>query len=290
MAIRSLVISGLALAAALIVAQPGRAQGFFSFYEMSPRQIVGMSGGRRLRNSRTDGATRRRLCLRRDFRVRTGGASYRQRAGRPGCGALRRTRPALARLRRCATGRASAAQHRRRRSKWQLGRRQRLPPSDGARRSLQPAVARLRRRAPVRLEIRFAEDAPVAKPKHHAMKKHPSVAKAPSTTAPTPDAASDKPGATPSPSVAAVAPSAPAEPKKPDCRQDRGAGRRSAAAPGRGSAGARAEEGGDGKGSGPRADVRQQPEAGRAAQEDQRPPRRHARLIARRRCSTLDRG
>jgi hypothetical protein len=61
-----------------------------------------------------------------------------------------------------------------------------------------------------------SEDAPVAKPKHHAMKKHPSVAKAPSTTAPTPDAASDKPGPTPSPSVAAVAPSAPPEAKKPD--------------------------------------------------------------------------
>lgn len=42
MAIRSLAISGLTLAAALTVAQPGRAQSFFSFYEMSPRQIVGM--------------------------------------------------------------------------------------------------------------------------------------------------------------------------------------------------------------------------------------------------------
>ena len=42
MAIRFAAASGLALAAALSVATPARAQGFFSFYEMSPRQIVGM--------------------------------------------------------------------------------------------------------------------------------------------------------------------------------------------------------------------------------------------------------
>ena len=42
MAIRFAAVSGLVLAAALTVAAPARAQGFFSFYEMSPRQIVGM--------------------------------------------------------------------------------------------------------------------------------------------------------------------------------------------------------------------------------------------------------
>ena len=42
MAIRLAAVSGLVLAAALAVAAPARAQNFFSFYEMSPRQIVGM--------------------------------------------------------------------------------------------------------------------------------------------------------------------------------------------------------------------------------------------------------
>jgi len=42
MAIRFAAASGLALAAALVFATPSRAQGFFSFYEMSPRQIVGV--------------------------------------------------------------------------------------------------------------------------------------------------------------------------------------------------------------------------------------------------------
>ncbi len=42
MAIRFAAASGLALAAALVFAAPAGAQSFFSFYEMSPRQIVGM--------------------------------------------------------------------------------------------------------------------------------------------------------------------------------------------------------------------------------------------------------
>jgi hypothetical protein len=42
MAIRFAAASALALAAALTVAAPARAQGFFSFYEMSPRQIADM--------------------------------------------------------------------------------------------------------------------------------------------------------------------------------------------------------------------------------------------------------
>jgi hypothetical protein len=42
MAIRFATASGLALAAALVFAGPARAQGFFSVYEMTPRQIVGM--------------------------------------------------------------------------------------------------------------------------------------------------------------------------------------------------------------------------------------------------------
>ena len=42
MAIRFAAASGLALAAALLVAAPARAQGFFSFFEMSPRQVVSM--------------------------------------------------------------------------------------------------------------------------------------------------------------------------------------------------------------------------------------------------------
>ena len=42
MAIRFAAASGLALAAALLVSPVARAQSFFSFYEMSPRQIVGM--------------------------------------------------------------------------------------------------------------------------------------------------------------------------------------------------------------------------------------------------------
>jgi len=51
MAIRFAAASALALAAALLVAPAARAQGFFSFFEMSPRQIAGMleDDGYRLR-------------------------------------------------------------------------------------------------------------------------------------------------------------------------------------------------------------------------------------------------
>lgn len=51
MAIRFAATSALALAAALFVAPAAHAQGFFSFFEMSPRQIVGMleDDGYRLR-------------------------------------------------------------------------------------------------------------------------------------------------------------------------------------------------------------------------------------------------
>jgi hypothetical protein len=42
MAIRFWAASGMALAAALMLEQPAKAQGFFSFYEMSPRQVVNM--------------------------------------------------------------------------------------------------------------------------------------------------------------------------------------------------------------------------------------------------------
>jgi hypothetical protein len=51
MAFRSAAISAFVLATALALAQPGRAQGFFSFYEMSPRQIVAVleRGGYELR-------------------------------------------------------------------------------------------------------------------------------------------------------------------------------------------------------------------------------------------------
>ncbi len=51
MAIRSTAVAGLALAAALTLAGPSRAQGFFSFFDMSPRQIADMlaDDGYRLR-------------------------------------------------------------------------------------------------------------------------------------------------------------------------------------------------------------------------------------------------
>jgi hypothetical protein len=51
MAIRFATASSLALAVALLAAPVARAQNFFSFYEMSPRQIVGMlaDGGYELR-------------------------------------------------------------------------------------------------------------------------------------------------------------------------------------------------------------------------------------------------
>jgi len=42
MAIRFAAVSGLALATALIVAPAARAQSFFSYYDLSPRQVVGM--------------------------------------------------------------------------------------------------------------------------------------------------------------------------------------------------------------------------------------------------------
>ena len=42
MAIRFAAASGLALALALAVAAPAQAQGFFSFFEVSPRQIAGL--------------------------------------------------------------------------------------------------------------------------------------------------------------------------------------------------------------------------------------------------------
>jgi hypothetical protein len=51
MAIRFATTSALALAASLLVAPAARAQGFFSFFEMSPRQVAGMleDDGYRLR-------------------------------------------------------------------------------------------------------------------------------------------------------------------------------------------------------------------------------------------------
>ncbi len=42
MAIRFAATSALALAAALLMAPAARAEGFLSFFEMSPRQIAGM--------------------------------------------------------------------------------------------------------------------------------------------------------------------------------------------------------------------------------------------------------
>ena len=42
MSFRFAATSGLALAAALVLSNAAGAQSFFSYYEMSPRQIVGM--------------------------------------------------------------------------------------------------------------------------------------------------------------------------------------------------------------------------------------------------------
>lgn len=215
MAIRSLVISGLALAGALIVAQPGRAQGFFSSYEMSPRQIVGIleDDGYEIRGPMVrrgdvyvcdvisvSGQAAQVIVSVRDGRV-VGRYAERGQRWRDYADAPRVARPPR------SIGDDD------RNGNWDddNGSRHQMALGD-----LFNPPSRVYGGEPPFASKPDSEDAPIAKPKHHAMKKHPSVAKAPSTTAPTPDAASDKPGATPSPSVAAVAPSAPAEAKKPD--------------------------------------------------------------------------
>ena len=192
MAIRSLVISGLALAGALIVAQPGRAQGFFSSYEMSPRQIVGIleDDGYEIRGPMVrrgdvyvcdvisvSGQAARVIVSVRDGRV-VGRYAERGQRWRDYADAPRVARPPR------SIGDDD------RNGNWDddNGSRHQMALGD-----LFNPPSRVYGGEPPFASKPDSEDAPIAKPKHHAMKKHPSVAKAPSTTAPTPDAQATSP-------------------------------------------------------------------------------------------------
>ena len=278
MAIRSLAISGLALAAALAVAQPVRAQSFFSFYEMSPRQIVGMleDDGYDLRGPMlrrgdvyicdvvlVSGQPSRLIVSARDGHVLQRYAERGARSRDYGESEIPRTRPSHA----LGDDDRDYGWDDREGSRHQLALGDLFnPPSRvyGGEGLFSPKSD--------------GEDAPAAKPKHHAMKKHPGVAKAPAT-APTPGCGERQAGPNPvtlgrrrrAVRIAGAEEAGCGQDRRPEDR------RRQARCPARRrrDAGTRAEEGRN-----PRAGAGfgQQPEARSAAQEDQRPPRRHARL------------
>ena len=225
MAIRFAATSAMALAAALLVTPAAHAQGYYSFYEMSPRQIVGMldDDGYRLRGP---------LMRRGDVYV---------------CDVVSVTgRPARlivdARDGRVIERFASAPRHR----DFGDGPDGMRPPrdidDDGPRRSADDEDSTSNRQTAMggafhppphvyggdtlfgMQSTPAPETARRAKPKHHAIRKHkePAVAKGSGAkdSAATPDAsadakASDKP-ADASSSVAAVAPSAGVTPAKPE--------------------------------------------------------------------------
>lgn len=202
------------MAAALTFVQPGRAQSFFSFYEMSPRQIVGMleDDGYQLRGPMlrrgdvyvcnvvsVSGRPARLIVDARDGHVLE---SYAVRAPRWRDPDAPDAPQALRPPRDVGDDRDGAsddegASHR----QEALG-------------ELSTAPSRVYGGDMFSQPKPEPEDTPAAKPKHHAAKKHrdPSLAK----TSPTPDAATtDKTDGTAAPSVAAVAPTASPEPKKP---------------------------------------------------------------------------
>ena len=183
MAIRSLAISGLALAAALAVAQPARAQSFFSFYEMSPRQIVGML--------EDDGYELRGPMLRRgdvyvcDV-VSVSGQPVRLIVSARDGHVLQRFAERAPRWREYGESEVPRVA----RPPRNVGDEDRDYGNDDQNGSQQHQMAlgdlfnppsRVYGGEGVFSSKPDSEDAPVAKPKHHAMKKHPSVAKAPAT-------------------------------------------------------------------------------------------------------------
>lgn len=219
MSFRFAATSGLALAAALVLSNAAGAQSFFSYYEMSPRQIVGMlaDDGYELRGpmwrrgdvyicdvTSVSGRGARLIVDAHDGHVLQRFASVPRARNSDEEGSLRPPRDvgfgsnrdaeqderAAPRRSQLATGDAPSPQSR------DFGDDSALSPKP-------PAI------------LSAPDEATSPRPKHSATKKHraPSVAKVSPDAAPTPEAA--KPTAAPTPSMAAVAPSSAAEERKP---------------------------------------------------------------------------
>ncbi len=231
MAFRFATTAGLALAVALLATGASKAQGFFSSYELSPRQIAGVlsDDGYQLR-----GPLMRRGDVYVCDAVSVSGRSVRLIVSTRDGHVIDR----YATDERRRYGEDNNDWRSRPDNDWGWSRQQRYANQDDTR----PAPAQPRdqfalgdlfggpsrvygndsmfapRPTPAPSPTSDSVDAP--KPKHHALKKHrdssPSVARAAPSDATAPVA---QPSATPSPSVAAVAPSAPeksaVEPSKP---------------------------------------------------------------------------
>jgi len=220
MVIRFAAASGLALAAALFVATTARAQSFFSYYELSPRQIVGMlaDDGYELRGpmwrrgdvyicdvTSVSGRTVRLIVDAHDGHVLEHFASTPRWRNSDEDNTLRPPRD-------IAGGNNSGAEQEDRsaprRSQLAIG----DPLSPQSRASGGDSLLSPKPSSPT------PDDADAPKPKRSAIKKHrpPSVAKtSPVSPEATPSAETTKPTGVPTSSVAAFAPSGAAELKKP---------------------------------------------------------------------------
>ena len=298
MAIRFAATSGLALAAALIVAQPGARAGLLLLLRNVAAADRRHAGGRRLRTcaGRWCGAATSMSAT--SISVSgPRGAADRQRARRPRDGALRRRAPRWrdddedvrgSRVRRAtsattiamATGTTTTARR----------------ASDGAWRSLQSAVARLRQRQPVLARSPTSDDAPTAKPKHHARRskapeRRQGAVDRPRRRRTRRDATSPARRRRPrSPRSRPVRSGRAEEAGRRRSRSSAGRRRRQARPAAKPSAGARAGEGGDREGRRPSPTSGQQPEAGsgRARRSTTCPSARSTDCTAAR--SALDRG